>query len=212
MIFNGAVQLLTPWTLDRGALARGIAAAEAAGSTTLYDATYAALTLRDPHPARLLVLVFSDGADTSSWLPGQNVIEVARRTDAVVYGVTLPARPVSVQQEVTPGGTVVRTERPVNGYRLDFHSGIQDRVRDAPTATLLEPFLDAVAGETGGKVFNAERSDQLRDTFVRIVNEFRTRYLITYTPTGVPAGGWHPIEVKVKGARGKATARRGYQR
>lgn len=213
MTFSGAVQMRTPWTADRAALAKGIAAADAGGSTTLYDATYAALTLRDADAGRRLVLVFSDGADTSSWLPGQSVIDIARRTDAVVYGVTLATAPVTVhRQETALSGTVAQTEHLVSGYRLDFHSGIQDRIRDAPTATLLAPFLDAVADETGGTVFNAERSDQLRDTFVQIVNEFRTRYLITYTPAGVAAGGWHPLEVKLKGANGKVTARRGYQR
>ena len=50
----------------------------------------------------------------------------------------------------------------------------------------------------------------LRDTFVGILSEFRNRYVLTYEPTGVPAGGWHPIEVKLKGKRGKITARRGY--
>jgi hypothetical protein len=41
-------------------------------------------------------------------------------------------------------------------------------------------------------------------------DELRSRYLLTYTPKGVDASGWHPIEVKVKGARGRVTARRGY--
>jgi hypothetical protein len=47
---------------------------------------------------------------------------------------------------------------------------------------------------------------------VQIVTEFRTRYLITYTPRGVDRGGWHPIEVKLKNKPGKITARRGYLR
>jgi len=42
--------------------------------------------------------------------------------------------------------------------------------------------------------------------------EFRTRYLITYTPRGVDQAGWHPLEVKLKAKRGKVTARRGYMK
>ena len=57
-----------------------------------------------------------------------------------------------------------------------------------------------------------QRSDRLRETFVRIVTEFRSRYLLTYTPQGVDAGGWHPIEVRLKSKKGKVTARRGYMR
>jgi hypothetical protein len=76
----------------------------------------------------------------------------------------------------------------------------------------MEPFLEALSEETGGRVLNALRSDRLRDTFVRIVSEFRSRYLLTYSPRGVDAGGWHPLEVRVKGRRVKVTARRGYLR
>jgi len=76
----------------------------------------------------------------------------------------------------------------------------------------MESFLDALAEDTGGQFINAERSDRLRDTFVRIVNESRSRYLLTYSPQGVDAGGWHPIEVTVKGRKLKIKARRGYLR
>lgn len=213
MTFTGALSLQSPWTSDHKALEAGIEATEASGSTTLHDAAYAALTLRDSQPGRPLVLIFSDGADTASWLPGQNVIDIAQRNEAVVYAVTLNGQAIVTQRSVGPLGPSTPTSVAVaSGYRLDFRSGLQDTIRDAPTATLLEPFLDALANETGGKVINAERSDRLRDTFVQIVREFRSRYLLTYTPRGVDAGGWHPLEVKLKGRRGKVTARRGYLR
>jgi hypothetical protein len=76
----------------------------------------------------------------------------------------------------------------------------------------MEGFLQTLTSETGGQFINAERSAQLRDTFVRIVNESRSRYLLTYSPRGVDAGGWHPIEVSVKGRSVKVTARKGYLR
>jgi VWFA-related protein len=214
LTFTGAVRLRTPWTSDRVALENGIRATEADGSTTLHDATYAALTLRDPQPGgRPLVLIFSDGVDTASWLPGRNVIDIARRNDAVVYAVTLGQPRVIVGNAGgSPFSSDATTIEPMSGYRLDFRSGIQEPVENAPVAMLLEPFVEALADETGGKVLNAERSDQLRETFVQVMNEFRSRYLLTYTPKGVDATGWHPIEVRLKGARGKVTARRGYVR
>lgn len=104
------------------------------------------------------------------------------------------------------------TDPAVVGYRLDFRSGLQEPIRPAKPETLMEPFLEALAAETGGKVLNAERSDQLQQAFVKIVKEFRSRYLITYTPRGVDAGGWHPIEVTLKGRKGTITARKGYLR
>jgi VWFA-related protein len=195
LTFAASVELRAGWTGDTALLGRAIAEAETGGSTALHDAAYAALMLRDTEPGRTLVLMFSDGDDTASWLPGQAVIDVARRSDAVVYAVGPP--------EVGP-------VRP--GYRIDFRSGVQAPVPNLAMSVLLERFLKGVASETGGRYFTTDRSSQLRDTFVKIVTEFRSRYLITYSPREVDVGGWHPIEVKLKTKRGSITARRGYLR
>jgi hypothetical protein len=48
--------------------------------------------------------------------------------------------------------------------------------------------------------------------FDEILQEFRTRYLITYSPRGADTPGWHAIDVKVKGRRVQVRARRGYER
>jgi hypothetical protein len=69
----------------------------------------------------------------------------------------------------------------------------------------------ALAEQTGGKYIELDRIERLRDTFVQIVNEFRSRYVLTYQPSGVSDSGWHPITVKVK-RRGDVIARRGYMR
>jgi Ca-activated chloride channel homolog len=194
--FAGVVALECPWTGDRERIQAAIRRTSAGGSTTLYDATYAALTLRDPEPGRTLVLVFSDGADRASWLSGERVLDAARRSEAVVYAATLPVR-----------------GNPVYGYRLDFHTGLQAPVKPGQsTPTLMETFLGAVTDETGGKVVDAQASDELADVFAAILHEFRSRYLLMYTPRGVEAGGWHPLEVRLKNGKGKVTARRGYLR
>jgi Ca-activated chloride channel family protein len=193
--FNDYITLRSDWTPDRDRLAGDVVGATAGGATALHDAAYTALTLRTPRPGRTLALIFSDGEDTSSWLPGQVAIDSARRTDAVVYAVELrqPAR-------WSPG------------YRVDFHSGLQMGVPRVPNSMLLETFLSALATETGGKLLNAARAEQLQDRFTEIITESRTRYLITYSPTGVERGGWHPIEVKLKARKGRVIARRGYLR
>jgi hypothetical protein len=48
--------------------------------------------------------------------------------------------------------------------------------------------------------------------FGRVISEFKSRYVLTYTPTGVEQGGWHGVEVRLKGSRAELTARRGYLR
>ena len=81
------------------------------------------------------MLIFSDGDDTSGWLSGQAVIDIARRNDAVVYAVGLRR----------PG---VRGP----GYRVDFRSGVQPPIPRVAGPALMETFLNALAEETGGNV------------------------------------------------------------
>lgn len=193
LTFTHRLSLQTNWTNDHPQLAGAIQAVTAAGATSLHDAAYAAIVFNDNQPGRRLVLLFSDGQDMSSWLPGQFALDAARRSDAVVYVVSL----VSARDK-TPG------------YRLDFRSGVQPPVPHVPPPLLAERFLTALTADTGGTFLTTDRSDKLRETFIRVINEFRTRYLLTYTPRGVDGNGWHPIEVKLKGKRGTVTARRGY--
>ena len=193
LTFAGASRLRSNWGEARAGLRTAIQVVEAGGSTSLFDAVFSAFTLRDPVPgSRSLIVLFSDGADTSSWLPEHAVFDKARRTDTVVYSAT--------------------TGSPAPGSTLQFRSGIQ--LRATPERPVLEskPFLEELAEITGGSAFVARGADGLRATFTRIVTEFQSRYLLTYTPEGVGGAGWHPIEVKLKGKKGRVTARRGYDR
>jgi VWFA-related protein len=193
LTFTHRVMRPTAWTNVHEQIEAALRQVESAGATSLHDAAYTAITLNDDQPGRRLVLLFSDGQDMSSWLPGQFALDAARRSDAVIYAV----------------GLVSTTDR-TPGYRLDFRSGIQPPVPSVQPAALSETFLAALAADTGGVFLTTDRSDKLRQTFVRIIDEFRTRYLLTYTPRGVDGNGWHPIEVKLKGRRGTVVARRGY--
>lgn len=72
-------------------------------------------------------------------------------------------------------------------------------------------WLRQVGEATGGRALNVESTEDLSATFVTILDEFRSRYLLGYTPTRVVPGGWHRVEVKVKGRRLDVHTRPGYQ-
>jgi VWFA-related protein len=174
--FATRIRLLVPLTPARDPIRAGFDGLSGAGSTSLRDAAFAGLALREADPGRTLVLLFSDGADTSSWLTAAKVIEAAKRTDVVVYPV---------------------------GFR-------RAAGRSLPNLPGPERFLESLARETGGRVMLAGGDADLRATFLDTLAEFRDRYVLSYNAVGVPSSGWHPIEVRLKGARGKVTARRGY--
>lgn len=165
--FSHIVALGSDLTKDLGAVRKAFDRTRPSGETALIDASYAAITLGESDVGRALVIVFSDGVDTSSWLTAQAVLETAKRTDAVVYGVSAGAP-----------------------KKTNF-------LRDLSTAT-------------GGTSFEVESTKDLSATFVKILEEFRHRYLVSYSPTGVERGGWHKVDVRVPGKKFTIKARPGY--
>jgi VWFA-related protein len=137
------------------------------GGTALVDAAYTGMMVGESDVGRALLIVFSDGVDTSSWLSADAVLETARRSDAVVYAVA------------------------VSGEKATF-------LRD-------------LSSLTGGSFLPIESTKNLSDVFLGILDEFRQRYLVSYSPRGVAGDGWHQLEVRIKGRRGVAVkARAGY--
>ena len=193
--FASRVHLLAPLTPSRQQIRGALGLLKAEGATSLRDATFAALALREDDPGRTLVLLFSDGADTSSWLRAAPVIEAAKRTDAVIYAVAIADRQVHLVMS-TPAITGLA----MGSLTQSFTTTVEEAGK----------FLENVTEETGGRVLFANANADLRPTFEKILAEFRDRYVLSYVPTGVASTGWHRLEVKLKGKSGKVTARRGY--
>ena len=73
-----------------------------------------------------------------------------------------------------------------------------------------EALLRELTGATGGRVVFVDASDRLTKIFVAMLQEMRSRYLMTYSPTGVDASGWHTLSVRLKHKSGRVVARHGY--
>lgn len=71
-------------------------------------------------------------------------------------------------------------------------------------------FLGDLSSQTGGRRIALSSTAGLARTFVEILEEFRQRYLLSYSPAGVSKEGWHRLTVRVKGRRLNITARSGY--
>ena len=70
--------------------------------------------------------------------------------------------------------------------------------------------LERIAAATGGRFWEAEGTEDLKATFLRILEEMRTRYLLTFPLTGAEQAGEHQIDVRLKGAKGKVRSRSSY--
>jgi Ca-activated chloride channel family protein len=149
--------------LVRAALTRAVDR----GETSLADGIYTGMMLGASDAGRSLLIVFSDGLDTSSWLSADAVLDTARRSDVVVYAVAVGTSPK-------------------------------------------DTFLPELSALTGGTFFRVESTSNLGATFLGILDEFRHRYLVSYTPRGVAKGGWHRLDVSVKRKGVTVKARPGY--
>jgi len=71
------------------------------------------------------------------------------------------------------------------------------------------PVLPRLAEVTGGVFVKETSLNKVAARFGEILEGFRRRYLVSFTPTGVARDGWHTLSVKVKGG-GDVRARSGY--
>jgi VWFA-related protein len=71
-------------------------------------------------------------------------------------------------------------------------------------------FYEEVASETGGQVVPMQARDDLGPTFRRVLSEFRSSYVLHFTPRGVRQGGVHDLDVRVSRSGVDVRARRGY--
>jgi Ca-activated chloride channel homolog len=85
--FNNAVVLGSPPTRDLARVRLALDQVQPAGNSSLMDASYTGLVLSESGPGPPLLVIFSDGCDTISWLTSEAVLETAKRNDAVVYAV-----------------------------------------------------------------------------------------------------------------------------
>jgi len=85
--FSNAVDERVGMTADLEAIRSSLRAIRGAGATALRDAVHLALELQPRDGTRPLVLVFTDGRDTASWLTTSAVLDSARRIGVVVHAV-----------------------------------------------------------------------------------------------------------------------------
>ena len=73
-----------------------------------------------------------------------------------------------------------------------------------------QPFLRDLATATGGDVLIVKATTDVKATFLRVLNEHRQRYLLSYVPAKVAKQGWHRIDVRVKRSGASVRTRPGY--
>lgn len=92
-----------------------------------------------------------------------------------------------------------------------FAVAITDGTSRAPVKPMNLTLFEALTSTTGGALTILQRDQDLSRTFIGAVDDFRTSYVLRYTPRDASPVGWHDVSVKVT-RRGRYTvrARKGY--
>lgn len=185
--FDDEVMLRQDFTDRLDLLDRAVFAVKQTGTqTALYDAIWQFCDekLRSA-PGRRVLVVITDGEDTYSRATLRDAIDIAQRTETIIYAISTKAGFLSTVPGVEAGQ-------------------VKDR-KDRDLVTLAE--------ETGGMAFFSGDMLTLERSFSRISRELRAQYLVTYRPANDRYdGSFRRIEVRLRDRRGNLRVRtkRGY--
>ncbi|HEV2705070.1 MAG TPA: VWA domain-containing protein [Pyrinomonadaceae bacterium] len=188
--FDDEVTLRQDFTDRLELLDRAIGSIKSPGNhTSLYDAVWQFCNekLRSVGGGRPTIVLITDGDDTYSRARLEDAIDIAQRTDTVVFAIS------------TKGGFVGSA---VPGVEANT-------VKDAGDRALVK-----LAEETGGQAFFTGDILALERAFNKIARALRSQYIATYRPSNPTYdGSTRRIEVKltnkIDGA--KVTAKRAYR-
>ena len=183
--FNMEVRRLTDFEAPAAATDAAFASLSGRGSSAIFDAVAVQLALPALEARRHLIVLFTDGKDSSSISDPDTLFDVARRTTAtvdIVLASTAPERSNATPFARSPGRPQITVGR----------------------------MYDQLARETGGVVVATTAGDNLASTFRRTLADFRASYVLYFTPQGVALSGSHTIDVRVKRDGTDVRARRGY--
>jgi Ca-activated chloride channel family protein len=186
--FDDDVKLRQDFTKNRDHLADSINAVKKPGAhTALYDAIWQFCDekMRNVSSPRRALVVITDGDDTYSRARIEDAIQMAQRTDTIIFAIS------------TKGGFIGSA---VPGVEAGTVKDSGDKE------------LDKLSRETGGRAFFTGDMIALERAFTKIGEDLRSQYLLSYRPDGPFDGRERRIEVRLASGDGdyKVNAKRGY--
>jgi von Willebrand factor type A domain len=191
------------------------------GGTTLYDALFLASDeLMSKQAGRKAIIILSDGGDRGSRETLVKSIEAAQRADTIVYAIyfkgeephqDFPQRGGRGGGGGYPGGGYPGGGYPGGGYPGGGYpgggypgggypgggNGGPNNGGNYPTGHIDgKKVLERMAHETGGRLFEVKKSQNVAQIYSQIAEELRAQYRLGYTPSQDAAtGGYHQIDL-----------------
>jgi VWFA-related protein len=182
--FNHRIQEQVALTLP--GLVKGLEMPRPSGQTSLNDAI--AVVLAQPHAVdrRQMLIVFTDGYDSSSFLTEADLMPIAGRSNTAVFAISRGAAGFASSGT----GPLPLARSAAFFERVAAATGGFAQIVPAWNVT-------RTATPTGGSVRMTTKTNLLDDYFLKALDDFRTSYLVRYNLTGVARDGWHTVSVTI---------------
>jgi len=185
--------------------------------TVLYDALFLASDeIMSKQKGRKALIILSDGGDNGSRENLVRSIEAAQRADTIVYAIYFkgdepphtnnnPQRQGRGGGMGYPGGGYPGGGYPGGGYPGGGSPGGRggngggSNYPPAQRRTDGKKNLERMVNETGGRLFEIKKGQDVAQIYTQIAEELRAQYRLGYTPTqDAAAAGYHQINLSTK--------------
>jgi VWFA-related protein len=177
--------------------------------TVLYDALFLASDeIMSKQKGRKALIILSDGGDNGSRENLVRSIEAAQRADVIIYAIYFkgdePPHTNNNPQRGNrggmgyPGGGYPGGGYPGGGYpgRYPGGNGGGSNYPPEQRRTDGKKNLERMAHETGGRLFEIKKGQDVAQIYTQIAEELRAQYRLGYTPTqDASAAGYHQIDL-----------------
>lgn len=208
--FDERVQILSPPTNNRAILRNAILQADFGNGTNLYDAVDYAINRQLKNiEGRKAVVLFTDGVDNiSAHSTYQSTVQETQETDILFYPIRYDTCQDGGGNSSTNNQYPNRQRKKNGGIFADILGGIfgdddsggnsRSGVASREEYETGRRYLDELARNSGGRMFEANRTNNLDAAFSGIAEELRRQYSLGYYPEAVgKIGERKQIKVRV---------------
>jgi VWFA-related protein len=179
------------------------------GGTVLYDALFlTADEIMSKQTGRKALIILSDGVDRNSKENLVRSIEAAQRANTIIYAIYFKGEESHPQNNNSqhgrggfPGGGFPGGGYPGGGYpggRGGYPGGGNGGNYPSQSHVDGKKILERMTQETGGRLFEVKKSQDVAQIYNQIAEELRAQYRLGYTPSeDAASSGYHQVAVDV---------------
>jgi len=236
VVFNDSVEKLQDFTMDTDAIETKISRLqEGTSGARLYDAMKMGVEMLSGRPGatttkparRRVMLVLAEAGDKESEATLGEVLRQAQLENVTIYSVGISSTRAALAKkpeyhrplQPTPEGTFGTPPAPgtvQTPTTEDNRYGGMDLMALAVWAVIhvkdqiKENSLEIATTATGGAHLATWKDQSIEKAIDEVGGELHSQYMLTYTPVGTDASGYHEIKVDVDRKDLKVRARPGY--